>query len=365
MEVARIRYRDRISPGIFVLFCVLVGAGLARSSTEPRFNAGFTIHDFQQTRPDNTEYTVTTAVWYPTAEREQRALYGARPLRGRAARDAAPDSEHGPYPLIIYSHGYGGSGICAPYLSEHLARLGFVVAAPDHDDAHQANRIRPPAEVNMREYLAAALKLGRSGTDFDREAHAYRPRTISFVIDSMLALSEDTQSPLHGMIDPERIGMCGHSLGSFTTLACAGVGDDYRDDRIKAAVSISGGVFMWHAEDYHTLRIPIMFMYGELESTENWAVNDKTGDSERAWENCRAPKVFFVLQGATHFTFAQGMMDTVLGKETDWLLRRRQHRVIKTHCGAMLQRYLKDDVGAEETLTARDALFTEHRAELQ
>ncbi len=356
--------------GKIIIFslAVIVALGAVQAvgaSVEPRFNAGFTIYDFEQTRPDNTKYTVTTAIWYPTTERERRVRYGARPILGRAARDAAPDPDHGPYPLVIYSHGYGGSGICAPYLTEHLARLGFVVAAPDHDDVHKANRIRPPAEVDIKDYLAAALRLARSGTDFDREAHAYRPRTISFVIDRMLALSGERGSRLYGTIDADRIGMCGHSLGSFTTLACVGAGAAYQDERIKAAVSISGGVFMWRAEDYDTVRVPIMFMYGELESTENWPVNDKRGDTERAWDNCRAPKVLFVLAGATHFTFAQGSMDWVLGKETDWGLRTQQHQAIKTYCGAMFVRYLNDNLEAEQVLTTKHPLFIEHRVELQ
>ncbi len=359
------RYRAEI---VVLGFAVIVGLAAGQAvgaSVEPRFNAGFTVCDFEQTRPDGTLHTVTTAVWYPTSERELRMRYGARPVLGKAAQDAAPDTAHGPYPLVIYSHGYGGSGICAPYLTEHLARLGFVVAAPDHDDAYKANRIRPPAEVDIREYLAAALRLAHSGTNFDREAHAYRPRTISLVIDKMLALSNERDSRWYGAIDAERIGMCGHSLGSFTTLACVGAGADYRDERIKAAVSISGGVFMWRAQDYQTVDVPIMFMYGELETTENWPVNDKTGDTERAWENCRPPKVLFLLKGATHFTFAQGSMDWVLGRETDWDLRSRQHQVIKSYCGAMFQRYLNNNLEAEQILTTKDPLFIEHRAELQ
>jgi len=348
---------------IILLFSVALRADCA--AVEPRFNAGFTIYDFDQTLPGGNSQTVTVAVWYPTTEPEQRVRYGARPMFGNAAVDAVPETQSAPYPLIIYAHGYGGSGIGAPYLTEHLARLGFVVAAPDYDDAYKANRIRPPAEVNFKAYLAGALKLARTGTDFDRQAYSYRPRTTSLVIDRMLALSEEADSQLRGMVDPSRIGMCGHSLGSFTTLACIGAGADYRDERIKAAVSISGGLFMWRAEDYQTVNVPIMFMYGELESTDKWPINDKTGDTERAWDNCRPPKILFILQGATHFTFAQGSMDRILGHEVDWRLRPEQYRVIKTYCGAMFERYLNGSLEAAEILTTRDPLFTDYKAELK
>ncbi len=345
---------------LLLALTMLSGCGVG---ADMPYNAGYTIVDFERTPDEGDPYVVTVAVWYPTAEREGLYRYGAKPMLGRCAEDAAIATEGAPYPLVIYSHGYGGSGIAAPYLTEHLARQGYIVAAPDHADAHQANRIRPPADphFNLREYLAAAVALANSGADFDFAAHDYRMAEARLVIDRMLALSADPDSWLHGMIDTERIGMCGHSFGSFTTLACVGAGDRWRDDRISAAISISGGVFMWSAQDYQSVAVPIMIMWGALEGGEQGITQDRVAAERLAWENLPAPKVMFVLKEAAHFTFAQGGLDRILGHEAEADLLLQQYRAIQTYCTAMFDRYLRGDLAAEETLTTRDPMFTEHR----
>jgi len=47
---------------------------------------------------------------------------------GRALRDAAPDAEGAPYPLVVISHGYPGSRLMMTYLAENLASKGYVLA---------------------------------------------------------------------------------------------------------------------------------------------------------------------------------------------------------------------------------------------
>jgi pimeloyl-ACP methyl ester carboxylesterase len=43
-----------------------------------------------------------------------------------------PISRHGPFPLVLFSHGYGGYPEQSSFLTDHLASWGFVVVAPDH-----------------------------------------------------------------------------------------------------------------------------------------------------------------------------------------------------------------------------------------
>jgi hypothetical protein len=53
---------------------------------------------------------------------------------GHALADAPPDVSGGPYPLVVYSHGFGIYRQSAAYMLEHLASYGFVVIAPDHHE---------------------------------------------------------------------------------------------------------------------------------------------------------------------------------------------------------------------------------------
>ena len=54
---------------------------------------------------------------------------------GRARRNADPNHNSGPYPLIIVSHGYTGSRYLLTYLTENLASKGYVVVSIDHTES--------------------------------------------------------------------------------------------------------------------------------------------------------------------------------------------------------------------------------------
>ncbi|GAC1658462.1 MAG: hypothetical protein NVS9B15_20210 [Acidobacteriaceae bacterium] len=59
----------------------------------------------------------------------------------------APDDEHGPFPLIVFSHSTGGGRRQSTFLCEHLASHGYVVAALDHSETFAPelarSRVRP------------------------------------------------------------------------------------------------------------------------------------------------------------------------------------------------------------------------------
>lgn len=72
---------------------------------------------------------IVATVWYPAAPGSQEAAWGTGIfLFGRSARDAAfvDDSRR---PLVVLSHGTGGSAAQLAWLAEALAAEGFVVAA--------------------------------------------------------------------------------------------------------------------------------------------------------------------------------------------------------------------------------------------
>src|SRR4029078_10886352 len=73
------------------------------------------------------------AVWYTTTAREALHTYG-RNATGSVALNAAPERNRR-YPLIVFSHGWGGCATQSVFLTEQLARAGYVVAAPNHQDA--------------------------------------------------------------------------------------------------------------------------------------------------------------------------------------------------------------------------------------
>lgn len=125
-------------------------------------------------------------------------------------------------PLIVFSHGLGGTREGYRYLGEHLAGQGFIVAHLQHpgSDISIFNGPGTPREKALR----AVANLEHSHN---------RPQDVSFVINRMAA---------DPRVNPDAIGVAGHSFGAHTALAVIGMtieGRSYRDPRVKAAVAMS------------------------------------------------------------------------------------------------------------------------------
>lgn len=138
-------------------------------------------------------------VWYPAAEGAVEAPLVVGPPEqplfdaGRAAADArfAP----GRHPVILLSHGFGGSARIMAWFGTALARAGDVVIAVDHP----GNNGRDPMT------LAGGLLVWERAVD------------LKAALD---AAGRDPQIGPH--LDLQRLGVAGFSLGGFTALLTAG-----------------------------------------------------------------------------------------------------------------------------------------------
>ena len=70
--------------------------------------------------PGHAGRTLVTTIMYPAQGT----------AAGRVTVNAAPDHTDGPYPLIVFAHGFGSSGVEYRGLLERWAAAGYVVAAP-------------------------------------------------------------------------------------------------------------------------------------------------------------------------------------------------------------------------------------------
>ena len=179
------------------------------------------------------ERRLPVELWYPASEGyadldlneatrdSYEILPGLPAVFQDAVRDASP--RKGKFPLVAFSHGYGGHRRQSTFLCTHLASHGYVVAAVDHT----GNTVQNVLEA------VVAQQSGRPFTDpftVLRQYAELRPGDVSFMIDRVL----DDAGELAANIDPERIGMMGHSFGGWTTLAVTG-----RDPRIRAALPLA------------------------------------------------------------------------------------------------------------------------------
>jgi predicted dienelactone hydrolase len=110
-------------------------------------------------------------------------------------QNARPDFGGARRPLIMFSHGRGSNGLLYAWFAEHLAARGYIVAAINH---YRANTY----DANIA-YLANKLW--------------QRPVDIALAISFLLRAE-----PWGAAIDPDRIGVAGHSQGGFTSLWVGG-----------------------------------------------------------------------------------------------------------------------------------------------
>lgn len=282
----------------------------ASGDSEQSPSVGFRVFQWRYQADDGSDRPLNVAVWYPAQplqadDAEQSTVTYANGAVGLARQDAAPAPAGGPYPLIVWSHGYTGSAINYAYLCERLASRGYVVAAPDHNDPVFGMRIAGPVEdedLPARRRQALADLVG-DRDDFDHDRYGYRPMELALTIENMTAQSDSPpgpDAPLSGMIDPDRIGAGGHSMGGYTVLTRIGCLPTAADERIRAAVLHSPGTWMWQEADYQTVAVPTMYMLGEWEIGRR---DEAFVATDLAFANTPAPAWHIGIARAGHMIF--------------------------------------------------------------
>jgi predicted dienelactone hydrolase len=135
---------------------ILLTASLATSNAaradETVFNVGVTTRDLVPAEPYDWRgaktHVLRTTIWYPAAAgaREEAQWVGPRILPFVSVGNAAPDAEPaaGPLrPLILLSHGFGGTASDLAWLGAALAADGFIAAAVNHPGTMAWRRPRP------------------------------------------------------------------------------------------------------------------------------------------------------------------------------------------------------------------------------
>lgn len=190
---------------------------------------------------------VTTDLWYPPV------------------RDGS-----GPFPLIVFGHGFSATPFWYRYLLRAWANAGYVVAAP----------VFPLGNANAP-----------GGPD--EEDIVNQPRDMSFVITRLLAASASSSSPFSGLIDPSRIAVAGQSDGAETAYATA-YERPWRDARVRAALVLSGAVLGPKRYVERDTSVPLLAVQG---------TNDRINPpiyTEVLFGAVDRPKFLLLLRGAGH-----------------------------------------------------------------
>lgn len=162
-------------------------------------------------------------------------------------------------PVIIFSHGLGGSYESCAYLGEYWAVNGYVSVHLQHlgsDETVWRGKLRPVKE------LKKVYRQCWSGRD--------RVLDIQFALMKLQLLSNEPQSYLATILDLNHVGIAGYDLGAYAALLMAGQlppegGTSIHDPRVKAILSISPP-FPPHSapitEIYAPIEVPGLFFTG-------------------------------------------------------------------------------------------------------
>lgn len=313
----------------------------------------------------DTARPLRVSLWYPTADGAELTVLPAGPFALEpVAPGAAPSAQAGRLPLLLLSHGTGGSAVSMSWLARSLAARGYLVAGVDHH--------------------------GNTGAEAQYQLPAFiawwdRPRDLTVVIDRLLA------DPQWGpRIDVDRIGAMGFSLGGYTVLAALGArldpaalerfrrpcveaqqcqlppeiaarypaaevsrmlredarltaraGDDWRDPRIRAGLALAPvmGDLMTR-ESLAVIRVPLLVVASAADDQAPASVT-----ARRVGDTVSGARVQ-VLTGASHYSFLSPCNDfgrqrvAAICSDPEGLPREALHRQLQAEALNFFERAL-------------------------
>jgi dienelactone hydrolase len=204
----------------------------------------------------------------------------------------------GPVPLVVFSHGIGGSRRGYSYLGEYFSSHGVASLHVQHVGSDRSLWGGNPLSL-----------LGRlRGAATEREA-LERVKDLSFALDQVLAHEE-----FGPRIDRSRIAAAGHSYGANTVMLATGASlvregrrVAPRDPRIKVALLLSAPPFYGEAEPGKILRsltLPTLHITATEDTIHIPGFYSPASDRLAVFEAVGSPlKALAVFEGGSHSIF--------------------------------------------------------------
>ncbi len=206
--------------------------------------------------------------------------------------------EEGSFPVIIFSHGAGGSKESFSYLSRFWSSCGYVCLHP----THLGSDLSVLQEIGLQALLE---------TTNDAKLWLERPQDITFLIDSLGELQRRVPQ-LKGKINQSLIGVSGHSYGAYTAMLLAGAMIEmpgggrvtFRDDRAKVFLGISPpgterqGL---NKRSWDRINVPMMMVSGSKDG--GWEGKPPSWRLDAFNSMQSGDKYHVLVEGANHFSF--------------------------------------------------------------
>jgi len=184
---------------------------------------------------------------YKKSAAELNELYWNSAVRDARVRE-------GKFPLIVFSHGNGGTRMQNTFWCDYLASHGYVIVSADHTANARVTVIKGKPILMQNDQ--------RENSAVDR------PKDMSFLLDQMTLWNGGADSRFSGKLDLTKPVAAGMSFGSMTAIRVADV-----DPRFKAVIAMSGAY-----ESHSNLTVPSLYMLGTEDRTIKAQGNERIRD---------------------------------------------------------------------------------------
>jgi fermentation-respiration switch protein FrsA (DUF1100 family) len=253
-----------------------LGAGSSARAPHIRLTTG---------RPASSAVTSTTLagphVAYPVAVTPMtfvdpsRSTAGRGSASGHAGRTLTTDLIYpaapavGPFPLIVFAHGFGQSVATYAQLLRSVAAGGYSVAAPEFPLTSTAI----PGPVVRIDVLN-------------------QPGDLSFLIGAVQRASAEP-GPFSGRVAPGKVAVMGHSDGAVTAAAVA-YNSCCADPRVGAAIILSGAESDFRGTWFGGRSPPLLAVHGDADTV------NPLSSSKQLYANSNAASFLVTVTGGTH-----------------------------------------------------------------
>lgn len=250
-----------------------------------KWTVGFKRVEVAEVKDAPAQRSFPMLVMYPSNTPEKVEQMGPFRLEVGLGAEAAS----GKFPLVVISHGSGGSPWVYRTLAKHLASHGFIVGIPEHPGNNRNDNSQDGTVVNLKN----------------------RPRHLMQAIDYFVESEWCADR-----INPHAVAVIGHSMGGYTALAAAGGkptsfphesphGDSEpisvtADPRIRSLVLLApASVWFRNHDALNEVDLPILLLAAEKDDYTPHFHSQIILDGVKD----RSKVEYSVIQGAGHFSF--------------------------------------------------------------
>lgn len=224
--------------------------------------------------------------------------------RSSAYENLPPTRQGGPYPVLVFVHGWNGFRQQATFVMQELASHGYIVASldlpygarmvvfPDHARERGAGgsvarnnpaALPPSNSLPQDEYEAVARKLVEQWS-----------ADIGYTLDTLEKMNADPAEPLAGLLAVDKIGIFGHSTGGGAAIQFCGT-----DPRCKAGLTYDAFMRPVSVEVLENgTPQPFLYLFSEL-----WPFERNTILFNGYYRRVPASNRVITILGADHYDF--------------------------------------------------------------